>query len=202
MAVEEPKYKVLRTDGDTEVRLYAPMLVAEVAVAGDMDEASNKGFRLIADYIFGNNLSPAAAGSAKIAMTAPVTVEPQSAKIAMTAPVTLEPQDSRVEGADMQAARQWRVQFVMPAQYTPETIPKPNNPAVSLREVPEKYVVVQKYTGLNTQAKVQRLTEQTVQWVKTQDLRALSAPQLARYDPPWKLPMFRRNEIHIEIAAP
>jgi hypothetical protein len=23
--------------------------------------------------------------------------------------------------------------------------------------------------------------------------------QLARYDPPWTLPMWRRNEIHIEI---
>jgi len=26
--------------------------------------------------------------------------------------------------------------------------------------------------------------------------------QLSRYDPPWTLPMFRRNEIMLEVAAP
>ena len=27
-------------------------------------------------------------------------------------------------------------------------------------------------------------------------------PQLSRYDPLWTLPMFRRNEIMVEVAAP
>ena len=56
MAIEEPAYEVLRSDGPFEIRRYAPMLVAETWVDGDMDEASNKGFRLIANFIFGNNL--------------------------------------------------------------------------------------------------------------------------------------------------
>jgi len=30
----------------------------------------------------------------------------------------------------------------------------------------------------------------------------VGTPQLARYDPPWTLPMFRRNEIMLEVAAP
>ena len=96
MAVEEPKFEVLTEDGSYQVRRYAPVIVAETLVDGDMDAASGKGFRLIADYIFGNNtLAVAGADNAseKIAMTAPVTLEPvaRSAKIAMTAPVTAEP---------------------------------------------------------------------------------------------------------------
>ena len=67
-----------------------------------MDAASNKGFRLIADFIFGNNQISDASTGEKIAMTAPVTVEPQSAKISMTAPVTVEPQS---DGSNMQSAQ-------------------------------------------------------------------------------------------------
>jgi len=199
MAVEEPKYKVLSTDGSVEVRHYGPVLIAEVLVEGDMDEASNKGFRLIADYIFGNNQSADGAASSKIAMTAPVTVAAQSSKISMTAPVSIEPQPTQPE---IGSANQWRVHFVMPSQYTLMTIPKPQNKAVSLREVPEKYVVVLKYSGFNTAAKVQRLTDEALAWSRAQGLKIIGQPQLARYDPPWTLPMFRRNEIMVEIAAP
>ena len=55
MALEEPKYEVIQADGNFEIRKYAPFLIAETLIDGDMDEASNKGFRLIADFIFGNN---------------------------------------------------------------------------------------------------------------------------------------------------
>ena len=199
MAIEEPKYKVLSNDGSIEVRQYAPLLVAEVLVEGDMDEASNKGFRLIADYIFGNNQSTDNPSPSKIAMTAPVTVAPQPSKISMTAPVTIEAQPVQ---PDIGNANTWRVHFVMPSQYTLNTIPKPNNKAVSLREVPEKYVVVLKYSGFNTASKVQRLSDEALAWSNTKGMKILGLPQLARYDPPWTLPMFRRNEIMVEISAP
>jgi len=55
MDIEEPQYEVVLTKGNMELRRYAPMLIAETEVEGDLDAASNKGFRLIADYIFGNN---------------------------------------------------------------------------------------------------------------------------------------------------
>ena len=187
MATEEPKYAVEQAQAPFEVRRYAPTLIAEVVVDGDMDEASSKGFRLIADYIFGNNQTPGSEQQSKIAMTAPVTVEPQSSKIAMTAPVT---------------AMRWRVHFVMPSQYTLATIPKPKNKAVSLRELPGKYFVVHSYSGFNTAARVQTKTNEALAWAAQQSLRVVGTPQLARYDPPWTLPMFRRNEIMLEVAAP
>jgi hypothetical protein len=194
MAIEEPKYEVRTSQAHFELRHYAPTLIAQTIVDGDMDEASNKGFRLIADFIFGNNLAANSEQAAKIAMTAPVTVEPQSSKIAMTAPVTIEPQ--------LGSAQQWRVHFVMPNQYTLANIPKPKNSAVTLHELPSKYFVVHRYSGFNTVARVQEKTDEALAWAKQQSLKVVGTPQLSRYDPPWTLPMFRRNEIMVEVAAP
>jgi hypothetical protein len=184
MAIEEPKYEVLRSDGPYEIRQYAPILIAETLVEGDMDEASNKGFRRIADFIFGNNQAADSVPQAKIAMTAPVTVEPLNYV------------------QNMQSAEQWRINFVMPSQYSLASIPKPKNSAVILREVPSKRFVVLKYSGFNTASRVQSKAQETISWINNNNLKAIGTPQLSRYDPPWTLPMFRRNEIMIEISSP
>jgi len=149
MAIEEPKYEVIQADGSFEIRKYAPILIAETFVDGDMDEASSKGFRLIADFIFGNNQVSDLNASSKIAMTAPVTAEPVSRKIAMTAPARAEPLSSE---ATMQSAKKWRIHFVMPSQFTLANIPKPKNEAVTLREIPSKFLLVHSYSGFNNVA--------------------------------------------------
>lgn len=212
MATEEPKYEVLSSQGQIELRRYPAFVVAETTVEGDMDAASSKGFRAIADYIFGNNRAntPAAdATSEKIAMTAPVTMEPlapASQKIAMTAPVAMEPLSGQAAGSHgmpaMQGATQWRVHFVMPSQYTLATLPQPNNPAVRLRQVPAKTWAVLRYSGFNTEARIQQQTDALVAWLTAQKIKTLGSPQLARYNPPWTLPVFRRNEIMLEVEQP
>lgn len=199
MAIEEPPYEVLQTDGPFEIRRYAPMLVAETFVEGDMDEASGKGFRLIADFIFGNNQIPGSDQTSRIAMTAPVTMERQSSKIAMTAPVTIEP---LTDDARLDSAQRWRIHFVMPRAYTLETLPKPRNNAVQVREIPGKYQAVHRYSWLNTESRVQQKTQELLQWTRQRSLQVVGSPQLARYDPPWNPPMFRRNEIMVEISKP
>lgn len=205
MATEEPKFEVISQAGPIELRRYPALIVAETWVEGDMDTASNQGFRLIADYIFGNNqaANPASdKASAKITMTAPVTIEPvkSSEKIAMTAPVTVEPLADSAN--PLMDAKRWRIHFVMPSQYTLATLPKPNNPAVTLREVPGKTWAVLTYSGFNTLSRVQAKTDELVAWVAGQKMQAVGSPQLARYNPPWTLPMWRRNEIMLEVTPP
>ena len=204
MAVEEPKFELIAQDGNYEIRLYAPVIIAETLVSGDMDAASGKGFRLIADYIFGNNtLAGAAAGkgSEKIAMTAPVVLAPVdgSAKIAMTVPVTAEPLGAE---SDMSTATQWRIHFVMPAEYSMPALPKPNNEAVTLRQLPARTVAVLIYSGLNTVSQIQKKTAELDAWLQTKGIEQTGTPLLARYNPPWTLPMWRRNEIQVEIKTP
>ena len=184
MAIEEPKFEVLLTDGAFEIRKYAPYIVAETMVEGDMDQASSKGFRLIADYIFGNNQAVSSASSEKIAMTAPVTMSSAN---------------NSTGDINMTASNKWRVHFVMPSQYSMANIPQPKNADVKLREIPGKNFAVNSYTGFNNQARVQTKTDELNAWVIAQKMKTLSSPQLSRYDPPWTLPMFRRNEIMIEI---
>ena len=69
--VEQAKYEVVEAHGAIEIRDYAPMIVAEVDVTGEREPAIQQGFRMIADYIFGNNIS-----AQKVAMTAPVIQQP------------------------------------------------------------------------------------------------------------------------------
>ncbi len=198
MAVEEPKFETVMQEAKFEVRQYAAFIVAETWVDGDMDAASGKGFRRIADYIFGNNTASQPAASEKIAMTAPVTMEPQSqsSKLAMTAPVAMEPAS---DDFGLVGAQRWRVHFVMPSQYSMATLPTPNNDAVTLREVPARRVAIAKYSGLNTERRIQQETQALVAWMQTRQLVPAGRAQLARYDPPWILPPWRRNEIHIDI---
>lgn len=189
MATEEPKFQVLKKDGDFELRQYAPMIVAETLVSGSQDDASSQGFRVIAGYIFGDNKS-ASAEPEKIAMTAPVLLEKQGAgiKIDMTAPVTLDKIGDR-----------WRVQFIMPSQYRIADLPKPNNPAVTLRDIPMSKLAALRFSGFAGEEKVAAKTRELTDWVIARGNAAINAPQLARYDPPWTLPFMRRNEILVEV---
>jgi hypothetical protein len=186
MATEEPKYVLLEQSGDFQLRQYPALIIAEVEVEGDMDQASSRGFRLVADYIFGNNrASPG--NSEKIAMTAPVTIEPRSEKIAMRVPVTLQPQ-----------AGSWRLNFVMPSQFTLDTLPAPNNPKVVLREVPSRKVAVLTFSGLASERKTAGKVKELLAWMAGKQLRPLADYELARYNPPWTLPFLRRNEVMVE----
>jgi hypothetical protein len=186
MATEEPKYSVLEKEPPFEIRSYEPMIVAEVQVEGDLYAASGQGFRLIAAYIFGQNQV-----NEKIAMTAPVSVEEkasQSAKIAMTAPVGIESK-----------AGKWTVSFVMPAEYTMESIPKPTNSQVQLRQIPAVKKAVISFTGFYNEQKVAEKTFELEQWIKVLNLHPSGVPNFARYNPPWSLPFMRRNEVMINL---
>ena len=196
MATEEPNYTVLSQMDDFELRRYDKQLVAQTLVSGDQDSASREGFKVLADYIFGNNTA-ATGGSSKISMTAPVTMQPnnkksdgESQKIAMTAPVSMQQDDGK-----------WRVQFTMPSKYTMQTLPKPNNPNITITEVPAQTYGVIKFSGLAGSKKLATKTEELQSWMQTQNLTITGEPELARYNPPWTLPFLRRNEVMIAYKS-
>lgn len=182
--VETPQYVVHSESGNLEIREYGPTIVAEATVEGERDKAIGRGFRVIADYIFGNNLS-----SEKVAMTAPV-VQQSSEKIAMTAPVTQQAQ-----------GQSWIVRFVMPSKYTIETLPKPVNPQVAIMEVPPRRVAAIRFSGFANQKALNQQETQLRAFMAERGLIARNLPQYAFYDAPWTLPFMRRNEIMIEIAG-
>jgi DNA gyrase inhibitor GyrI len=180
--VEQAKYDVIETHGAIELRDYDPMIVAVVTVPGDREKAIGDGFRLIADYIFGNNIS-----SRKVSVTAPVIQQPNE-KIAMTAPVTQQ----GGEGL-------WDVQFVMPSDYTMQTLPKPNNPDVILKEIAGKRFAVIRFSGLARANSLAAHTKELEAFILENKLQTVSEPTYAFFNPPWTLPFLRRNEVMIEI---
>jgi hypothetical protein len=182
--VEQPKYRVVESSGNIEIRDYPPMIVAEVDVPGERRDAIRKGFRIIADYIFGNNTI-----AQKVPMTAPVTQQ-HSEKIAMTAPVTQQGDGNT-----------WKVRFVMPSNYTLETLPEPNNPAIELKEFAAKQFAVIRFSGISGEDRLQRYTKELNQFTSARGLTPLSEPIYAFYNPPWTLPFLRRNEVMVEISG-
>ncbi|MDN3646162.1 heme-binding protein [Pontixanthobacter aestiaquae] len=186
---EQPQYTVLSSAENIEIREYAPMIVAQAEVAGDRRRAMGRGFRVIADYIFGNNLS-----QKDIAMTSPVTQQAnaraQGEKIAMTSPVTQQ-----------NDGETWQVRFIMPSQYTMDTLPRPNNPDVRLIEVPAKKVAVIRFSGWASQDRVDQHEGTLKAYMAIKDLSAAASPTYAFYDAPGTPPERRRNEVMIELAA-
>ena len=180
--VEQARYDIVESHGEIEIRDYAPMIVAEVSVPGDRETAISDGFRIIADYIFGNNIS-----SQKVAMTAPVIQQP-SEKIAMTAPVTQQ------GGEEL-----WSVRFVMPSDYTMQTLPKPNNPDVILKAIVGKRFAVIRFSGLARAHRLAAHTKELEAFILENNLQTVSEPTYAFFNPPWTLPFLRRNEVMIEI---
>jgi effector-binding domain-containing protein len=184
MATEEAPYTVIKADDIFELREYAPQVLAEIIVDGDLEGAGNKAFRPLFRYISGDNKS-----RGKIAMTAPVSQEQTGEKISMTAPVSQQ----SVQG-------KWAVSFTMPASYTMETLPVPDDPSINLRQVPARRVVAVRYSGFWSEEKYLLHKEKLEKWIKDNRYTVTGEPVWARYNPPFTLWFMRRNEILIPVV--
>lgn len=185
MAVEEPKFDLVLKDGAFEVRDYGPLLVAEVTVTGDQQQAGRKGFGLLAQYIFGGN-----AQQRKIAMTAPVTKTAQGQTIAMTAPVT-----------QIKGEASWQVRFAMPGDLGQADLPEPNNDAVTIIALPSRRTAVLGFSGLAGETKVAAITSELLEIIQAHGMRPVGPAVIALYNPPWTPWFLRRNEVMIDVAG-
>ena len=186
LALEEPRYQIEKRYEHFEVRRYDPVLLAETQVSANFDDAGNQAFRILADFIFGENRQ-----REKIAMTAPVTREPSGQRIAMTAPVTQQANA---------AAATYTFAFVMPREFTRETLPEPTDPRVSVREVPERRLAALTYSGFWSEGRYREHEQKLLRAVEGAGLQTVGEPIFARYNAPWTPWFWRRNEVLIELA--
>ncbi|MEM8537470.1 MAG: heme-binding protein [Pseudomonadota bacterium] len=181
---ETPRYTVAATAGVVEVRDYAPALMAQVTVEAEQSAALRAGFRILAGYIFGGNVS-----ADKIAMTSPVT-QTSSEKIAMTAPVTQTGDNGN-----------WTVSFMMPGSYTLDTLPIPNNSAVQFVETEPVRKAVIRYSGWATANQRARQEAILRDWASAAGIGLTGPAEFAYYDDPMTAPWRRRNEIAIVVSS-
>ena len=185
MAIEEAPYTVVTKDGAFEIRDYAPHVLAETVVDDTLENAGNKAFSKLFRYISGANQA-----RGKVAMTAPVAQEPRNAKIAMTTPVGQE-----------QVQEKWAVSFMMPAAYTLDTLPVPDDPQVTLRQVPARRMAAVRYSGFWSEKRYLRYKLELEAWLLKQGWVATGTPVWARYNPPFMPWFLRRNEILVPVTA-
>jgi effector-binding domain-containing protein len=170
VAYESPDYRVIRKIDAIEIREYAPYLVAEVVVDGDLESAGNRGFRILATYI---------------AMTSPVTQErARGTKIAMTTPVTQEKTDG-----------QYTIRFMMPSELSRETLPAPKDSRIAIREIPAQTFAAIRYSGTWSKRNYDEHLDILRRGLRAEGLEPIGEPIWARYDPPFKPWFLRRNEI-------
>lgn len=186
MAIEEPAYTVTQSTSYYEIRSYSKMLVAETTVEGTFEESGNRAFRILADYIFGNNRS-----KKKIASSGPVAQEkaPEaSEKIAMTAPVGMEKSGSG-----------FLVRFTLPSSLTLESAPEPVDPRVTLRELPPRKLAVYRYSGSWSEDRFQSKLSEFKLILKRDGIPIVGTPHFARFNSPFMIWFLRRNEIWLEV---
>jgi len=180
---ETPKYKVKKQVDNIEIRLYEPKLIAEVEVSGTREKAVEKGFRILASYIFGKNIA-----EEKMAMTSPVE-QKSSEKISMTSPVSQTQKSSEI----------WLVNFTIPSKYNLENLPKAKDERIKFKVENPKKVAAIKFSGSWSDQEFDRQSLELEKFITQNNLKPKSSKTIAYYNDPFTFPWNRRNEIIVEI---
>lgn len=192
ISVETPKYEVIQSTSDYEIRKYAPSVVAEVTYDPSTFKGNKDGgFSVLANYI-GALGNPQNTKPEKIAMTAPVITKssPEEEKIAMTAPVVTKSDEKKMV----------TMQFVLPEKYQKaEEAPKPVDERVVIREEGQRKYGVVKFGGVASDEVVGEKVDKLKKSLEKDGYKVIGQFLLARYNPPWTLPPFRTNEVMIPV---
>ena len=184
MATEEISFNVVKEEGDIQIRAYDEAVAAVVEVEGERRDSISRAFRILFDYIGGNNMA-----AKEIAMTAPVSQEKSSQEIPMTTPV------SQIQSAD----GKWQVAFYMPNDFTYSTTPKPLDERVEIKRVASKQMAAIVFSGRGSDENLAEHEQILREYLKDNNLKRDSTPLYAFYDHPLVPWFMRRNEVLFEL---
>eukprot|EP00420_Gonyaulax_spinifera_P001300 CAMPEP_0197944192 /NCGR_PEP_ID=MMETSP1439-20131203/125290_1 /TAXON_ID=66791 /ORGANISM="Gonyaulax spinifera, Strain CCMP409" /LENGTH=226 /DNA_ID=CAMNT_0043567449 /DNA_START=58 /DNA_END=738 /DNA_ORIENTATION=+ len=198
---ESYAYTVVQEHGSWSLRRYASAVAAEVETSAGDDSS----FMILAKYI-GVFSTPENTVRSPVAMTTPVVSTP----IAMTTPVVSTPIAMTTPVVSTSVAMTTPVvsagssmRFVLPSQYrTVEEAPAPTNNRVRLVATPEMDAAAITFSG-----RCNSMEEATVQYeellghIKSNGLEVAGPWSLHRFNPPYTLAPFRRNEVVVPVST-
>jgi hypothetical protein len=167
---DEPAYVVEGRIGELEIRRYEPHLEARTRL-------TVPDFETALDEGF-RRLAKYIFGH---------NVQEQS--LALTTPVLMMPRGTT-----------HTVAFVMQAERELASLPRPRDERITLLPVPARRFAVLRFRGRYTAKAVLEQTRRLHELVAAADFDTRGEPVFAGFDPPWTLPLVRRNELWIELA--
>ena len=180
---EEALYATLYSDGDYQIRLYEPLIIAQTPEEGSYRQATRTGYQRLTNYVSGDNLA-----RQMIMGSNPQNDTLASSKIELTTPYYQE----FINGV-------WLTSVALPEQYTLATLPRPSDEFITFNTLPRIKTAVLSFQGFKSERLINQKADQLSQWIKQENLTATSAARSAVFDSPMTLPGLSRHEIHISI---
>tara|TARA_B100001248_G_scaffold234290_1_gene196299 strand:- start:3937 stop:4527 length:591 start_codon:yes stop_codon:yes gene_type:complete len=170
MFLEQPKYKILKKEGQFEIRSYDDILMSSVRVTGSQYQALRKGFRPLVKYISGK--------------------ERDGEKISMTAPVIQSTSDRK---------ESFTVSFSMPSKYQVDNLPKSTNSEIFFEKVGSYRAAVVRFSGRANEKLLDLKSNELRQWIEANGYSSVSTAKYLFYNDPSTPGFLRRNEVMIII---
>jgi hypothetical protein len=108
-------------------------------------------------------------------------------KISMTTPVQMDINDSVST-----------MSFIMPSAYTKESLPKPNDPNVNIKNTEDEYVAVIRFGGYASDEDMRFYSEKLQNLLKENGITSIGNYRFLGYNPPFQF-IGRRNEIIVAV---
>lgn len=162
----------------------------EVIKKDNVFEIREYAAHILAETVVEGNLEDAGSKAFKILFSYISGNNRSGDKVTMTAPV-----------GQQRVQESWAISFMMPASYTLETLPEPDDPKVTLRQVPARRMAAVRYSGFWSEKGYLQHKIELESWIHRMGFTIVGDPIWARYNPPFMPWFLRRNEILIPIAT-
>ena len=170
--LEQPKYKVLKSDDEFQIRFYNEFTIAKVNIQGNQKESLRNGFIPLVRYI-----------GAKFR---------NGEKIKMTVPV-MQIKNKKEED--------WDVLFFMPSRYSLDSLPKPKNKIIKLDKIPERYVAVVKFIGKVSETVLEKNRVALLDWIRKMNYQPDGEIFYSFYNDPLTPGFLRKNEVAVTVLG-
>lgn len=166
---EHSEYKVLKADGNIEIRKYDRYIVAETYVEAGKNKRPHKAAQILSEYISGKNST-----HETVATELPVTMIERKMNL-------------------------WSMTVMLPQEKDLNSLPKPVSDKITIKEVEPRKVAAISFLGFWTESNFNEKTEELLEYLKKENYKISSQEINVFYNDQSLIPFFRRNEIMLEI---